>query len=375
MQHHRPGSHTDSNTNFYPYWLKATVILIGLSLLFVVMSYGKFVLMPIAFAAFISMLMSPVVDKLEKWGAGRALSIIGTLLLVVILFAGIISLISAQFVQFSERIPEVTERLKAVTSDFIAYLENSAGISQQAQSDYLEKGVTNVIDRSGQYVSSFVSATTNAFTLITIIPIFTFFMLYYKEMYQTFFHKMFEKQSSGSRVDNVLDRVQGVTQNYLLGMLTVIGILAVLNTGGLFLIGLEHAVFFGVFASLLAVIPYIGIIIGSLPPLLFALLLGDSLIQPVLVVAVFATVQFLEGNFITPRIIGSKVSINPFVALIALIIGGELWGISGMILFVPLIGILRVIFEQIDELKPYGYLLGNRIEYEEPEPSPYSGSG
>lgn len=200
-------------------------------------------------------------------------------------------------------------------------------------------------------------------------------MLYYKEMYQTFFHKMFEKQSSGSRVDNVLDRVQGVTQNYLLGMLTVIGILAVLNTGGLFLIGLEHAVFFGVFASLLAVIPYIGIIIGSLPPLLFALLLGDSLIQPVLVVAVFATVQFLEGNFITPRIIGSKVSINPFVALIALIIGGELWGISGMILFVPLIGILRVIFDQIDELKPYGYLLGNRIAYEEPDPSPDPASG
>lgn len=375
MQHHRPGNPSDSNSNPYPYWLKATVILIGLTLLFVVMSYGKFVLMPIAFAAFISMLLSPVVDKLEDWGAGRALSIIGTLLLVVILFAGIISLISAQFVQFSERIPEVTERLKAVTSDFIAYLENSAGISQQAQSDYLEKGVTNVIDRSGQYVSSFVSATTNAFTLITIIPIFTFFMLYYKEMYQTFFHKMFEKQSSGSRVDNVLDRVQGVTQNYLLGMLTVIGILAVLNTGGLFLIGLEHAVFFGVFASLLAVIPYIGIIIGSLPPLLFALLLGDSLIQPVLVVAVFATVQFLEGNFITPRIIGSKVSINPFVALIALIIGGELWGISGMILFVPLIGILRVIFDQIDELKPYGYLLGNRIAYEEPDPSPDPASG
>lgn len=375
MQHHRPGNPSDSNSNPYPYWLKATVILIGLTLLFVVMSYGKFVLMPIAFAAFISMLLSPVVDKLEDWGAGRALSIIGTLLLVVILFAGIISLISAQFVQFSERIPEVTERLKAVTSNFIAYLENSAGISQQAQSDYLEKGVTNVIDRSGQYVSSFVSATTNAFTLITIIPIFTFFMLYYKEMYQTFFHKMFEKQSSGSRVDNVLDRVQGVTQNYLLGMLTVIGILAVLNTGGLFLIGLEHAVFFGVFASLLAVIPYIGIIIGSLPPLLFALLLGDSLIQPVLVVAVFATVQFLEGNFITPRIIGSKVSINPFVALIALIIGGELWGISGMILFVPLIGILRVIFDQIDELKPYGYLLGNRIAYEEPDPSPDPASG
>jgi predicted PurR-regulated permease PerM len=97
--------------------------------------------------------------------------------------------------------------------------------------------------------------------------------------------------------------------------------------------------------------------------LLFALLLGDSIITPLLVIAVFGTVQFLEGNFISPRIVGSKVSINPYMAMLALIIGGELWGISGMILFVPLIGILRVVFEQIDDLKPYGYLLGNRIEY------------
>ncbi len=147
-------------------------------------------------------------------------------------------------------------------------------------------------------------------------------------------------------------------------MLSVIGILAILNTTGLFIIGLEHAIFFGVFASLLAVIPYIGIIIGSLPPLLYAFLLTDSLLNPLLVIAVFSIVQFLEGNFITPRIVGSKVSINPFVALIALIIGGQLWGIAGMILFVPLIGILRVIFEEIEELRPYGYLLGNTIEYD-----------
>ena len=173
------------------------------------------------------------------------------------------------------------------------------------------------------------------------------------------------KQGVGSNIDSLLDRVQNVTQNYLVGMLTVIGILAVLNTTGLFIVGLEHAVFFGVFAALLAIIPYIGIIIGALPPLVYALLLTDSLLTPVFVIAVFGTVQFLEGNFITPRIVGSKVSINPFVAMVALIIGGELWGISGMILFVPLIGILKVVFDQIEELKPYGYLLGNSVQYNE----------
>lgn len=347
----------------HPFWLKSSVTLIGLSLLFVILSYGKFILMPLAFAAFLSMLLSPIVNKLESWKIGRALSIILTLLLVLVVFAGIFSLITAQFVQFSERIPEVTERLKTVTADGITFLEETLGISKEQGSKYIQQGISNLIDKSGQYIGSVVSATTSAFTLMSLLPIFIFFLLYYKEMYQTFFRKLFERKEGNTLVDGVLENVQEVTQNYLAGMLTVIGILAVLNTTGLFLIGLEHAIFFGVFASLLAVIPYIGIIIGALPPLLFAFLLGDSLITPLLVIAVFGTVQFLEGNFITPRIVGSKVSINPFMAMLALIIGGELWGISGMILFVPLIGILRVIFEQIEELKPYGYLLGNRIEY------------
>lgn len=355
--------HTTASSQKYPFWLKSSVTLIGLSLLFVILSYGKFILMPLAFAAFVSMLLNPVVNKLESWKLGRALSIILTLLLVLIFFSGIVTLISAQFVQFSERIPEVTERLKIVTTDGIDFLEKTVGLSEAQRSDYLEQGLTNLIDKSGQYFGSILSATTSAFTLMSLLPIFIFFMLYYKEMYQTFFRHLFNRKEGNSMIDGVLDNVQEVTQNYLVGMLTVIGILAVLNTTGLFLIGLEHAIFFGVFASLLAIIPYIGIIIGALPSLLFAFLLGDSLVTPLLVIAVFGTVQFLEGNFITPRIVGSKVSINPFMAMLALIIGGELWGISGMILFVPLIGILRVIFEQVEELKPYGYLLGNRIEY------------
>ncbi|MEQ9089946.1 MAG: AI-2E family transporter [Balneola sp.] len=359
MKHHSSGS----SKNKHPFWLKSSVTLIGLSLLFVILSYGKFILMPLAFAAFISMLLNPVVSKLESWKLGRAFSIILTLLLVLVVFSGIVTLISAQFVQFSERIPEVTDRLKSVTAEGVQFLEETVGISEEERTNYLEQGLSNLIDKSGQYLGSVVSATTSAFTLMSLLPIFIFFMLYYKEMYQTFFRKLFERKEGNSMIDGVLDNVQEVTQNYLVGMLTVIGILAVLNTTGLLLIGLEHAIFFGVFASLLAVIPYIGIIIGALPPLLFAFLLGDSLLTPLLVIAVFGTVQFLEGNFITPRIVGSKVAINPFMAMLALIIGGELWGISGMILFVPLIGILRVIFEQIEELKPYGYLLGNRIEY------------
>lgn len=351
----------------YPFWLKSTVILVGLTLLFVILSYGRFILMPVAFSAFLAMMVTPMVRRFEKWKLNRVFSIVLTILIVISILAGIIFLISTQFVQFSERLPEIVTKLKGMIADIVLYLDETIGISQQEQNNYLSQGINNLIDRSGNYLSSVVDVTTNMFTNLFLIPIFVFFMLYYREMYKEFFRVIFRNKGKTNEIDNVLIRVQNVTQEYLVGVLTVMGILAFLNTIGLFIIGMEHAVFFGVFAALLAIIPYIGIIIGSLPPLLFAFLLTDSLLMPVLVIMVFAIVQFLEGNFISPYIVGSKISINPFIAVITLIIGGELWGIAGMILFVPLIGILKVVFDQIQELKPYGYLLGTQIVYKEKE--------
>lgn len=346
----------------YPFWFKSTIILIGLTLLFLILSYGKFILMPLAFSALLSMLLVPVINKLEQWKIGRAGAIIVAMVMVVILFSGILSLFSWQFVQFAEELPQVTNRLKDINAEVLSFIDNRLGIAPEQQTDYIQQAFDNVIEQSGKYVTGMVNTTTNLFTTLGLMPIFIFFMLYYKEMYQTFLNKIIERRSN-SQVDAVVDEVQEVTYNYLVGLLTVIFILAVLNTIGLLIVGIDHAIFFGIFAAFLAIIPFIGIIIGSLPPLLYALFLTDSLLFPLGVILVFVIVQFLEGNFITPRIIGSKVSINPFIAMIALIIGGQLWGISGMILFVPLVGILRVVFEKIPALRPVGYLLGNKIEY------------
>ncbi len=359
MKHHKV-----TQENRYPFWLKATIILFGISLLIILLVYGKFILMPLFFAAFFSFLVAPMVNRLEKWKLGRAGSILLSMLLVIIVLSGIISLVSVQFVQFAEEIPEVTERLKTITNDSIDFVEGRLGITQEQQSDFIQKGLNNIIEKSGQYARSAVGATTNIFTNLTLLPIFMFFLLYYRGMYETFFYRLFDNSSNES-IDDLIDRIEDVTQNYIVGMLTVVGILAVLNTTGLLIIGLENAIFFGVFAALIAIIPYIGTLIGGLLPTIYAFLFTDSLLMPLAVIIVFGIVQFLEGNLITPRIVGSKVAINPFMAMLALIVGAEIWGISGMILFVPLIGILRVIFEQIEGLKPYGYLLGNSIEYKE----------
>lgn len=349
-------------SNKYPFWLQGTVILLGLCLFFVVLSYGKFILMPLALSALLAMLLEPLSRRFEKIKLGRGVAIVLSMVLVFLLLAGVFSLLSLQFVEFADRLPEAGNRLQQVSTDLQQFFQTTFGIAPERQIQFIEQGVQKLIDRSGQYASSALGATTSVFTTLGLLPIFIFFMMYYKEMYPTFLRKALNADRNSS-LQTVILGIQSVTRNYLVGMIIVIVILGILNVIGLWIIGLENALFFATFAAVLAIIPYIGIIIGSLPAILYALLFSGSLWMPVGVIGVFAVVQFLEGNFITPNIIGSKVSINPFMALIALLVGSQVWGIVGMILFVPFVGILKCIFDEVDELRPFGYLLGNTVEY------------
>lgn len=350
----------------YPFWFKAPLILFGLCLLVLIMSYGRFILMPLAFAALFSMLLSPIIKRFESWRMGRVMSIILALFIITCIMGVIFTLITIQLLQFSANLPDIAEKLRSTSYEGYHFIEGITGITEARQAEYLNNVIENLFETGGKFMNSMAEATKGTLIFLGLLPIFIFFMLYYKEMYQTFLEKTFVR-SHNSDIDKVIERVQRVTQNYLAGLFTVIGIMAVLNTIGLFIIGLDYAIFFAVIASLLAIIPFVGSILGMLPAVIYALIFGDTLLLPLLVILVFTVVQLIESSLLTPNIVGSRVSINPFVAIIVLLIGGELWGIAGMILFIPLIGILRVGFSQVRELEPYGYLLGSIIDYKESE--------
>ncbi|NBC65651.1 MAG: AI-2E family transporter [Bacteroidetes bacterium] len=352
----------------YPFWLKATLILFGLCMLVVVLSFGKFILMPLVFAAIISMLLNPVTERLEAWRMGRVFSIVLVLAVLAVIFSGILTLITIQAIEFTDQLPEIIEKLKRTSVEGVIAIEKLSGISPDRQTEYVKNGIENLFETGGQFISSLAEATTGTISFMALLPFYIFFMLYYKDMYKIFLQKIFEK-SQKSEIDKVVLRVQQVTQDYLVGLFTVLAIMAALNSIGLMIIGLDYALPFAIFASLLAVIPFVGAIIGAIPAVIYAFLFYDSLWFPLLVIAVFSIVQLLESSFLTPRIVGSKVSINPFMAIIVLLIGGKIWGIAGMILFIPLIGIMRVGFAQVHELKPYGYLLGSIVDYADYEES------
>jgi len=182
-------------------------------------------------------------------------------------------------------------------------------------------------------------------------------MLYYRSFFKEFLYRLAPRQQH-DRLERILGQIQQVMQDYILGLFMVIVIVAFLNTLGLTVIGIRYAVFFGFLAALLTIIPYVGIFIGSLLPILYALVTTDSLFYPVAIAVVFWLVQVLEGNLITPNVVGNKVQLNPFAAILALLVGGAIWGPAGMILFIPFVAMLKVVFDAVDGLQPWGFVLG-----------------
>jgi predicted PurR-regulated permease PerM len=169
------------------------------------------------------------------------------------------------------------------------------------------------------------------------------------------------------RILEIIRKIASVCQNYIKGIMLDVLILAVLNAIGFALLGLQHPILFGVLAAVLNIIPYVGVLVGSILPVALALLTHDNSWVAAGALGVCITVQFLDNNFITPYVVGSSVSINPLTATIALIIFASIWGLMGMVLCLPLTGMLKVVCDNVEPLKPYGYLLGEEIDYTKQE--------
>ncbi|EMR01592.1 hypothetical protein ADICEAN_03270 [Cesiribacter andamanensis AMV16] len=266
-------------------------------------------------------------------------------------------MLALQLNSIRQELPEISARVDEKLGHIQDYLERTFGIDERDQSTYLRTTVANFFQDSDTLFRTTFNFTAGLLNYLIIVPIGLFFMLYYRSFFKEFLYKLTPRQQH-DRMLRVLEQIQRVMQEYILGLFTVILIVAVLNTIGLYLVGIRYAVFFGLLGALLTIIPYIGIFIGSLLPILYALFTTDSLVYPAGVAFVFWLVQFLEGNFITPNVVGNRVQLNPFAAILGLLVGGIVWGPAGMILFIPFMAMLKVLFDAGEALQPWGFLLG-----------------
>lgn len=332
-------------------------ILIIIALGYVVITYAKPILMPLVVAAVLSVILLPIVKTLERWKFPRLLAISLILTVLVLLIPLIGYLLFQQSAAIAEDLPELSTRFSAWYQHLVSYLDQTWGIDTTQQAAYIQSGIDRLLSGSGSFIQSTIDATTSLLGYIALIPIYMFLMLLNRERFTGFLLHL-NHTSKEENVVQVIDQVQAVLQNYVAGLALVIGIMAVLNVSGLLLLGIPYAVFFGLIAAFMTIIPYVGVLIGAIPPILVALLMTDSLFYPIGVIILFVMVQSLEGNVITPKIVGDKVSINPLAAMVALVIGGFVWGAIGMILSIPLTGVLKVILKSMKGGQAWADVLG-----------------
>lgn len=341
----------------FPPYFKYTVILLGIILTCYALIEARTLLIPLSLSLVFALLLYPFTKRLEKMKIPRSLASGCSIVLVLLILGALIYVFSAQIGRVSGELPAIEEKLNVAIDRGQIFLEERFQIDQSQQRNYIREAMRNFFQNSSSLFRTTFSLTAGLINYLVIIPITLFFFLYYRSFLKEFIF-MLMPRSKHDQLAKALYNVQQVIQSYIVGLFTVITIVAFLNSLGLYLLGINHAIFFGVLAALLTIIPYVGIFIGSLLPTIYAFITTDSLFYPIAVAVLFGFVQFLEGNFITPNIVGSKVSLNPFAAILALLVGGMMWGPAGMILFIPFLAMFKVLCDVIDPLKPFGYVLG-----------------
>lgn len=337
------------------------IIIMILGYLFIV---GKAILIPLTFSILFAFLLRGPTAFFERFIRNQVIAILLTYLLFFAVLAGIIAAFAYQLVDIVQALPSIGKKVTQGLNEIFLWLKENFAISPPSWSEWVQENASTLIETPFSILSQSLSSSTALIAGLGLTLIFTFFFLLYRTSFKNFLIYQFNSEHQ-EQARSVILEIQEMLQSYLQGLGLVILILAVLNSTGLWLIGIAYPLFWGVLAAFLAVIPYIGTILGGVFPFLYALATASTIWQPVAVIILYQAIQQVEGNFITPRIVGSSVQINPLAAIISLFVFGMIWGIAGIILSIPAIAVVKIIFDEFDPLKPLGILLGSKVHQDE----------
>lgn len=339
---------TDSSSTIK--WAAYCIIIISCCLL---LYFAGNIVLPFILSLFIAILLLPVVEVLKKiyiptWlGALIAMALVGTVILAIGFFL---------YIEMDVMIKElpVLVKEKHLLSNTDAFIQE-LDIQQRLQNVSAE-----VIRNSTSYLKNVLTYLSSTLAILFLIPVYVFFMLINSDRVSAYVKERYKNKST--RGYYVIELIRKSIQRYTFGLLMVMFIVGILISAGLWIIGIPYWPVLGMLAALLGLFPYVGIVLGALLPVTIAYLTKDSYWYPISVVLLFVFIQFLEGNLITPKVVGNAVNINPVALMLALLIVGSLSGILGLILTIPMMGVLRILMEQSNELRPFAKLLANSDE-------------
>lgn len=336
-----------------------------LLLLFLVIAglyFGKVFLMPLCFGAVLATLFLPLSNWLQHRKIPKFIAVIFCLLTIILVVGGLVSLFGWKISGLIKDVELLKQRAIDTGIQLQTYIFNRFGVSAEEQLQILKKeqpSYANLMQSMAGSVSSF-------FGNLILVYIYFIFLLYYRNHIKQFLLRL-STEKNKAEMEQIIQSTTKVSQQYLLGLLKMIACLWIMYGIGFSILGVEDAIFFAILCGFLEIVPYVGNITGTLLTVFVAALHGAELSMLGGIVVVYGIVQTIQGWLLEPIILGPQVKINPLFTIFALVIGQLIWGVSGIILAIPLTAILKIIFDHIEPLKPYGFLVGE-IESDEAEP-------
>jgi predicted PurR-regulated permease PerM len=348
-----------------PLTVRRSIELLGLVLVIAILVIAHNIIMPVLMAFFISIMLLPVFRFLRKYKFPEPAAIIVPILLVAILLGLIIWFFSMQIGSLIEDFPQIKRNVGIHLNALSNWISSISDFSTKEQVKFINDKSNDMLGMAGKAASGAAVTLSSIFVFVGLLPIYIYLMLFYKDILLRFIFMWF-KPDHHHKVKDAIYETESIIKNYLVGLLIQVTYMTILLGGILMIVGIKHALLIGVIFAMLNLIPYVGALIGNLIGVLLTLTSSTELWPVITVLVVIAVVQFLDNNILMPRIVGSKVKINALFAILGVIIGGSIAGVSGMFLSMPVIAVLKVIFDRTETFKQWGVLLGD----ERPSKSP-----
>lgn len=342
-----------------PLYAKTTLIIIGLLAFFTILYIAQSIIVPLVFATIIAIVLFPAINWLIRMKVNRIIAIVVVFFIAFLVIAAFGTLLIRQVQRVGESWPVLSEKFNSVISQNIADASVRYDIDPQKIQVWISSAREELITRGRAAIGPTLAVLGSGLVILLLIPVYVFMFLLYQPLLHDFIFKLFSK-SKKEQVTKMVSQTKIVIQRYLVGLVFEFVIVAALNTLALLILGIEYAILLGIIGALLNIIPYIGGVISVAIYMLFALI-TKSPEYMIYVLVAYSIIQFVDNNYIIPKIVASKVRINALVSIIVVIAGNALWGIPGMFLSIPLIAIVKLIFDNIENLKPWGFLLGDTM--------------
>lgn len=347
----------NTDTIKLPFIVRLMCVLISLYLLVYVSIIGQKILVPLFIGFLIALLLLPIARLMEnKLKFPRIVSSLVSPILFVFFVIGVFYLLGTQIVHFKDDVPEFKAQMLDLFHQAQVYINDHFGVDEKQQLEYISENAESTLKKGTTFVGQFVGAFTGMLASASFVFLYIFFILLYRNHLVKFLIWCFNPKYQLKVKEAVLD-IQIIMKKYLFGLMIQVVCITIMMFIAFSIIGIKYAFLFAALCGILNLIPYVGIFSATVLAAIVTLATGEP-IQALWVIVSVIVVNSIDGNIITPKIIGSKVQVNSFIVLFGIIVAESLWGIAGMFLAIPLLAILKIIFDKVEGLRPYGFLLG-----------------